>query len=172
MKPGGQCRLALEEMYAAVDGRIELVDATLDSWDVDQALRRPVQALKSISEAAGMPIQLSKAGLQALKDDPRVAATEVLDQIEAALLQSAAAHVSVVLERLLGRRPAPDPAEHPLTDPQVLPIAPGRRAGCFRCSQEIDFSVPRATWLASWKPPCRNWRVRWVRGAVWRCWKS
>ncbi len=118
---GRQCRLALEEMYAAVDGRMELVEATLEGLDADQALRRPVQALKAISDAVGMPIQLSKTGLQALKDDTRIAAIEVLDQIETSLLQSAAAHVSVVLERLLGRRPAPDPAEPPLTDPQELP---------------------------------------------------
>ncbi len=100
---------------------MELVDAILDSMDTDQAVRRPNQVLKALSEAAGMPIQLSKAGLQALKDDPRITAIEVFDQIEAALLQSAAAHLSVVLERLLGRRPAPDPAEPPLTNPQELP---------------------------------------------------
>ncbi len=72
-----QCRSALAEMQATVDGRMELVDATLDSLDTDQAVRRPNLALKALSEAAGMPIQLSKAGLQALKDDPRTAANEV-----------------------------------------------------------------------------------------------
>jgi hypothetical protein len=128
--------LVLAELHATVAERMDLVDATLDSLDTDQAARRPNQALKALSEAAGIPLQLSKASLEALRDDPRTVATEVFDQIEAVLLQSAAAHLSVVLERLLGRRPAPDPAEPPLIDLQKLP-------GCAQAAVQAAFDARR-----------------------------
>jgi preprotein translocase subunit SecA len=117
-----QCQAALTAWHSAVAERMEAVDALLDSLEPGQSAGPSRAAAKALSEAAGMPIQLSEPGWRLLKENPRSAAIEVLDQIEATLFQDAASHISVVLERLLGRPPALDLTEPPLSDPQELPV--------------------------------------------------
>jgi preprotein translocase subunit SecA len=118
---GRQCQAALAGWQAAVAERMEAVDALLDSLNPGSPAGRSRAVTQALSEAAGMPIQLSDAGWRALKENPRAAGIEVLNQIEAALFQDAAAHVWVILERLLGQIPAIDPAGWPPLDPQDLP---------------------------------------------------
>jgi preprotein translocase subunit SecA len=115
---GRQCQGALASWQAAVAERMEAVDALLDSLDPSSPAGRSRALTKALSDAAGLPVQLSDDGWRQLKENPRAAGIEVLDQIEAALFQDAAAHVWVILERLLGRPPVAGP---PLADPQDLP---------------------------------------------------
>ncbi len=110
-----QCQVALAEWQAAVAERMEAIDALLDNLNP----RAPRAALKALSEAAGMPIQLSESGLRALKEDPRTVSIEVLDQIEAVLFQDAVIHLLAILERLLGQ--SSDLTDLSATGPQDLP---------------------------------------------------
>ena len=124
-----QCQAALAGWQAAVTERMDAVEAFLDSLDPGSPSRGVARAL---SEAAGMPIQLSEGGWRLLRDNPRAATIEVLDQVETTLLQDAAAHVSVVLERFLGQPLATGQDEQPAIDPQAAPrSSPGSRAGDF-----------------------------------------
>lgn len=118
---GRQCQAALAGWQAAVAERMDAVDAFLDTLNPGASASRSRAVAKALSEAAGMPVQLSENGWRALGENPRTAAIEVLDQIEAALLQDAATHISVILERLLGQPPAPNPATSQPGDPQDLP---------------------------------------------------
>jgi hypothetical protein len=93
----------------------------LDSLNLGASAGQSRSVAKALSDAAGIPVQLSDAGWRLLKENPRAAAIEVLDQIEATLFQDAAAHVWVVLERLLGWHPATGSAGSPPVDPQDLP---------------------------------------------------
>jgi hypothetical protein len=98
---------------------MEAVEAFLDSLNPGNPSRGAARAL---SEAAGMPIQLSEGGWRLLKENPRAASIEVLDQVEAALFQDAADHVAVVLERFLGQPVVTGADQQPYTDPQGLPV--------------------------------------------------
>jgi hypothetical protein len=86
------------------------VDAFLDSLEFPQAARRTGQLVKGLSEAAGMPVQISAGSIQNLEDSPRPAALEILEQVEAALLEEAETQVTADLERWLGQLPAPTTA--------------------------------------------------------------
>jgi preprotein translocase subunit SecA len=116
----GQCQVTLAGWQAAVAERMEAVDIVLENLNPGSSAIPPRAALKELSAAAGLPVQLSEASWRSLKDTPRPAANETLDQVEAALFQDAAAHISAVLERLLGQAPEPDPAGLSSVDPQEL----------------------------------------------------
>jgi preprotein translocase subunit SecA len=145
-----QCQAALADWHAAVAERMEAVDALLDSLDPGSPGSRSRAVTKALSDAAGMPVQLSDEGWRALKENPRAAGIEVLDQIEAALFQDAAAHVWVMLERMLGQPPATDPA-----GPQDLEArAQAAVLAAFRTRREhlLGAQGVLARWLASVLP--------------------
>ncbi len=115
-----QCQEVLAGMQTDVAGRMDAVDVVLENLSTGRIAHRSHQVLEALSDAAGLPVQLSEAGWQALKNNRRAAAIEVLDQIEADSFKNAAERLSVVLERLLGQCPDPDPADLPLASPEEM----------------------------------------------------
>ncbi len=115
------CQTTLAGWQAAVAERMEAVDIYLENLNPGSSAAPPRAVLKELSAAAGLPVHLSESSWRALKDTPRPAAIEVLDQIEAALFQDAAAHISAILERLLGQPPEPDPVGLSSVAAQELP---------------------------------------------------
>jgi preprotein translocase subunit SecA len=129
-----QCQTALTSWQTAVSERMEAVDAFLDSLNPGNQSR---EVAKALSEAAGMPIQLSDDGWRLLKDNPREASIEVLDQVEAALFKDAADHLAAIFERLLGQPFANGSDEQSYTDPQeLLAHAQARVLAAFQARKE------------------------------------
>jgi preprotein translocase subunit SecA len=145
-----QCQATLTGWQTAVNERMDAVEAFLDSLNPGSPSRGVARAL---SEAAGMPIQLSETGWRLLRDNPRAASIEVLDQIERTLLQDAVAHISVVLERFLGQPLASSQDEQQAMDPEqlleraqaaVLAVFQARRERLLGAQGELERTIASA----------------------------
>jgi len=117
---GRQYEAALDDMQAEIDDRMQIMEAALDAMHPEEAIRHPRQALKSLSKAAGMPVQLSKKGWLSLEDNRHEAEMDILDQVETVLLHSAAQRLAVLLEQFLGQQPTPDPGQASPSDEDEL----------------------------------------------------
>jgi preprotein translocase subunit SecA len=134
-----QCQAALAGWQAAVAERMEAVDALLDGLNSSSSAGRSRAVTKALSDAAGIPVQLSEDGWRALQENPRAAGIEVLDQIEEALFQDAAAHLWAVLERLLGQPPVG----------QTLPVDPQDLASRAQAAVSAAFQDRRMRLLGA-----------------------